>query len=174
MSEHSITIAPRSHVLTATAQIAASFLARNETDAEQIPSLITRIHGTLLSLTASTETPAPAAYFTGAEDEAEGHDHTASAEDQPAEHFQQKPVVDPKKSVFPDYIICLEDGKRLKMLRRHLRTSFNMTPEQYREKWGLPHNYPITAPNYAKVRSGLAKSHGLGLSGKPRKSRAGK
>ena len=74
------------------------------------------------------------------------------------------PAVSPKKSVFPDYIVCLEDGKRLKMLKRHLKTSYNMTPEQYRERWGLGADYPIVAPNYAKQRSRLAKQIGLGTS----------
>jgi len=78
-----------------------------------------------------------------------------------------KPVVPIKKSIFPDYIICLEDGKKLKMLKRHLSTSYKMTPEQYRERWGLPHDYPMVAPNYAKHRSSLAKKIGLGT--KPRK-----
>jgi MucR family transcriptional regulator, transcriptional regulator of exopolysaccharide biosynthesis len=67
-----------------------------------------------------------------------------------------------KKSVAPDYIVCLEDGKKFKSLKRHLRTRYNMTPEQYREKWGLPADYPIVAPNYAKARSELARSFGLG------------
>lgn len=76
----------------------------------------------------------------------------------------RQPVVPIKKSVFPDYIICLEDGRRLKMLKRHLATAFNMTPEQYREKWGLGRDYPMTAPNYAEKRSLLAKQIGLGKS----------
>jgi predicted transcriptional regulator len=67
-----------------------------------------------------------------------------------------------KKSVTPDYIICLEDGKKLKMLKRHLKTAFNMTPEQYRERWDLPSDYPMVAPNYATQRSSLAKQIGLG------------
>ena len=79
---------------------------------------------------------------------------------------KQQPAVPVKKSVFPDHIICLEDGKKLKMLKRHLKTSYNMTPEQYREKWGLPPDYPMVAPNYAKHRSSLAKKIGLGT--KPR------
>lgn len=72
------------------------------------------------------------------------------------------PAVPVKKSVMPDYIICLEDGKKLKMLKRHLKTAYNMTPEEYREKWGLPADYPMVAPNYAKQRSRLAKEIGLG------------
>ncbi len=77
-----------------------------------------------------------------------------------------KPAVAIKKSVFPDYIVCLEDGKKLKMLKRHLKTAYNMTPEDYRERWGLPADYPMVAPNYAKHRSNLAKKIGLGT--KPR------
>ena len=72
----------------------------------------------------------------------------------------------PRKSVFPDYIICLEDGKKLKMLRRHLKTAYNMTPEQYRDRWGLTPDYPMVAPNYTERRSSLAKQIGLGT--KPR------
>jgi len=72
------------------------------------------------------------------------------------------PAVPIKKSVTPDYIICLEDGKKLKMLKRHLKTVYDMTPEEYREKWGLPSDYPMVAPNYAKQRSRLAKEIGLG------------
>jgi len=75
---------------------------------------------------------------------------------------QLTPAVPIKKSVFPDYIICLENGKKLKMLKRHLMTAYNMTPEEYREKWGLPADYPMVAPNYAKRRSSLAKEIGLG------------
>jgi predicted transcriptional regulator len=73
-----------------------------------------------------------------------------------------KPAVAPKKSVTPDYIVCLEDGKKFKSLKRHLRTHYNMSPEEYREKWGLPPDYPMVAPNYAQARSNLAKKMGLG------------
>jgi predicted transcriptional regulator len=82
----------------------------------------------------------------------------------PAERPQ--PAVPPKKSVFADHIVCLEDGKKLKMLKRHLKTAYNMTPEQYRERWGLTSDYPMVAPDYAKHRSSLAKKIGLGT--KPR------
>ena len=93
---------------------------------------------------------------------------TLSALNQPAQEPQaeQKPAVNPKKSVTDDYIICLEDGKKLKMLKRHLKTAYDMSPEQYRAKWGLPHDYPMVAPNYAKKRQQLAKKIGLGR--KPR------
>lgn len=79
-----------------------------------------------------------------------------------------RPAVSPKRSIFPDYIICLEDGKKLKMLKRHLKTAYNMTPDQYRDRWGLGADYPMVAPNYAKHRSNLAKKIGLGT--KPRKA----
>lgn len=75
---------------------------------------------------------------------------------------RQQPAVPIRKSVFPDYIICLEDGKKLKMLKRHLKSTYGMTPDQYRAKWGLPSDYPIVAPNYAERRSNLAREIGLG------------
>jgi predicted transcriptional regulator len=78
------------------------------------------------------------------------------------EREEQKPKVPVKKSVMPDYIICLEDGKKFKSLKRHLRTHYNLSPEEYREKWVLPHDYPMVAPNYARARSDLAKKMGLG------------
>ena len=84
----------------------------------------------------------------------------------------QKPAISVKKSVTPDYIICLEDGKRFKSLKRHLRTQYNISPDQYREKWGLPPEYPMVAPNYAEARSRLAKEMGLGQ--QRRRVRAGK
>jgi predicted transcriptional regulator len=73
-----------------------------------------------------------------------------------------QPAVAIKKSVTPDYIVCLEDGKKLKMLKRHLKTAYNMSPEEYRDRWGLPADYPMVAPNYARQRSSLAKQIGLG------------
>jgi predicted transcriptional regulator len=81
-----------------------------------------------------------------------------------------EPAVPIKRSVKPDYIVCLEDGRQLSMLKRHLRTAFDMSPEQYRRRWGLPADYPMTAPNYAKKRSQLAKKAGLGT--RPRRKRA--
>jgi predicted transcriptional regulator len=80
----------------------------------------------------------------------------------PVEREEQKPKVPVKKSVMADHIVCLEDGKKFKSLKRHLRTHYNLSPEQYREKWGLPHDYPMVAPNYARARSDLAKKMGLG------------
>jgi len=85
----------------------------------------------------------------------------------PAAPEALRPAVPIKRSVFPDYIVCLENGKKLKMLKRHLKTAFDMTPEEYREKWGLPADYPMVAPKYAEHRSHLAKEIGLGT--KPRK-----
>lgn len=78
------------------------------------------------------------------------------------EREDNRPRVSVKKSIMPDFIICLEDGKKFKSLKRHLRTHYNLSPEEYREKWGLPHDYPMVAPNYAKARSQLAKKMGLG------------
>ena len=78
------------------------------------------------------------------------------------EGFRSEPAVPIEDSIQPDYIVCLEDGKRMKMLKRHLKTSYNMTPDQYRERWNLPANYPMVAPNYAIKRQGIAKEIGLG------------
>ena len=89
-----------------------------------------------------------------------------SAQDVPE---KPRPAVSVKKSIFPDYIVCLEDGKKLKMLKRHLKTAYNLSPDDYRKRWGLPADYPMVAPNYAKHRSALAKKIGLGT--KPRKRR---
>ncbi len=83
-----------------------------------------------------------------------------------------KPAISVKKSITPDYIICLEDGKRFKSLKRHLRTQYDLSPEQYREKWGLPADYPMVAPNYAKARSELAKEMGLGQQRRKRRGGA--
>jgi predicted transcriptional regulator len=123
-----------SAILGLTAQIVSAHAANNELAAPALPGVIRTVYDTL-----ATIGEAPAA---------------------PAEKAQ--PAVPVRKSVFPDYIICLEDGKRLKMLKRHLSTSFNMTPQQYRAKWGLDISYPMVAPNYAERRSELAKQIGLG------------
>ena len=92
-----------------------------------------------------------------------------NASDVPAE--APKPAIPVKKSITPDYIVCLEDGKKFKSLKRHLRTQYNMTPEQYRERWALPSDYPMVAPNYAKARSQLAKDMGLGQQRRKRRAR---
>ena len=121
-------------LLGLTAQIVAAHAANHALEANALPAAIREVYKTLSTI---EEPPAP-----------------------PVEKAQ--PAVPVRKSVFPDYIICLEDGKRLKMLKRHLATSFNLTPEQYREKWGLDATYPMVAPNYAEKRSSLAKQIGLG------------
>ncbi len=88
------------------------------------------------------------------------HDALSGIEDRPVQ--SREPAVPIKRSVKPDYIVCLEDGKKLKMLKRHLRTAFDLSPQEYRIKWGLPQDYPMVAPKYAKQRSELAKKIGLG------------
>ena len=124
-----------SAILGLTAQIVAAHAAHHELDTGALPSVIRAVYDTLSHI---DDAPAAA----------------------PAERPQ--PAVPVRKSVFPDYIICLEDGKRLKMLKRHLSTSYNLTPEQYRQRWGLDASYPMVAPNYAERRSALAKEIGLG------------
>ncbi|MGF1639971.1 MAG: MucR family transcriptional regulator [Rhodospirillales bacterium] len=120
-------------MLELTAEIVAAHVGNNPMPASELPGLIQEVYRTLVSVGTT-----------------------------PAEPERPKPAVPPKKSVFPDYIVCLEDGKKLKMLKRHLKTSYNMTPEEYRERWGLAPDYPMVAPNYAKHRSNLAKEIGLG------------
>ena len=118
-----------------TANIVSAYLSNNPTPASEIPNLISQIHSALLRV-------------------------SSGRNDLPVE--PAKPAGSLKKSINPDYLICLEDGKRFKSLKRHLRTQYNMTPEQYRDKWGLPADYPMVAPNYAAARSQLAKQMGLG------------
>ncbi len=127
-----------------TASIVSAYLSNNPTPASEIPTLISQIHAALLRVSGGRiETPL-----------------------EPA-----KPAVSVKKSMTPDYLVCLEDGKRFKSLKRHLRTQYNMTPEQYRDKWGLPADYPMVAPNYAVARSQLAKKMGLGQQQRRRNAR---
>jgi predicted transcriptional regulator len=135
MSEQSKQPGRGGNVLEMTTQIVASYLGHNSLAAAEIPDLIKSVHGSLV--------------------EAEGGSEGVG---QPS----QKPAVPIRKSVTPDYVICLEDGKKLKMLKRHLRTAYGMSPDQYRAKWGLPIDYPIVAPNYAKQRSAFARKIGLG------------
>jgi predicted transcriptional regulator len=123
-----------------TADIVAAYVAANEVAQSDLPGLIRTVHAALRDLS----NPAPA---------------TAK--------IPQEPAVPVKKSINPDYIVCLEDGKKFKSLKRHLRTRYSMTPDEYRTKWDLPHDYPMVAPNYAKERSNLAKRMGLGLARKP-------
>ncbi len=125
-------------VLALTAQIVSAHVAANSVTADVLPDLIRDVHRAVSGL--------------------------GSAPPPPAERPQ--PAVPIKKSVFPDYIVCLEDGKRLKMLKRHLMSAYNMTPEQYRERWGLGPEYPMVAPNYTQHRSTLAKKIGLGTGGR--------
>ena len=124
----------RSKLLNMTSQIVASHVAHNSVGMADLPSLIEQVYGALRNL--------------------------AEPPSEPKEEL--KPAVPVKKSVTDDYIICLEDGKKMKMLKRHLMTSYNMTPEQYREKWGLSPDYPMVAPNYSLKRQRLAKENGLG------------
>ncbi|MEA2836167.1 MAG: hypothetical protein QOD89_717 [Bradyrhizobium sp.] len=125
-----------------TANIVSAYVSNNPTPASDIPALIGQIHAALLKVsTGRAELPL-----------------------EPA-----KPAVPVKKSMTADYLICLEDGKRFKSLKRHLRTQYSMTPEQYRDKWGLPADYPMVAPNYAVARSQLAKKMGLGQQRRRRK-----
>ncbi|MEA2742718.1 MAG: hypothetical protein QOG25_1089 [Acetobacteraceae bacterium] len=121
-------------ILELTAQIVSAHAANNEVESRGLAGFIRAVYNTLSNID-----QAPAA---------------------PVEKAQ--PAVPIRKSVFPDYIVCLEDGKRLKMLKRHLSSSYDLTPEQYRRKWGLDASYPMVAPNYAERRSTLAKQIGLG------------
>lgn len=125
-----------------TASIVSAYVSNNPTTASEIPALISQIHAALVRVSSSSAEAAP----------------------EPA-----KPAVSVKKSMTSDYLVCLEDGKRFKSLKRHLRTQYNMSPEQYREKWGLPADYPMVAPNYAVARSQLAKKMGLGQQRRRRK-----
>ena len=126
-------IAP-SPTLEYAAKIVSAHISNNSVQASELPALIQQVYTALTTL--------------------------GSVPEQVAE--KREPAVPPKKSVFPDYIICLEDGKKLKMLKRHLMTSYKLTPDAYRERWGLPSTYPMVAPSYAEKRSTLAKSIGLG------------
>jgi predicted transcriptional regulator len=118
-----------------TAEIVSAYVSNNTVPAGDIPALISQVHAALSRVSSKTGDDAGEAL---------------------------KPAVSLKKSITPEFIVCLEDGKKFKSLKRHLRTQYNMTPEQYREKWGLPNDYPMVAPNYAAARSQLAKQMGLG------------
>jgi predicted transcriptional regulator len=125
-----------------TATIVSAYVSNNSVPSADLPALIGHVHSALTRVS-------------GGYGEA------------PSE--PPKPAVSVKKSITPDHIVCLEDGKKFKSLKRHLRTQYNMTPEQYREKWGLPPDYPMVAPNYAAARSHLAKRMGLGQQRRRRK-----
>jgi len=118
------------------ADIVAAFVSHNPMPASELPALIGSVNQAL--------------------------QHLGSGSTQQAVEERKEPAVPVKKSVNPDYIVCLEDGRKFKSLKRHLRTAYNLTPDQYRAKWGLPPTYPMVAPNYAAARSELAKSMGLG------------
>lgn len=122
-------------VVELTASIVSAYVSNNTVVAGELPALIGHVHEAL---------------------------SRASSKAGPAERDELRPAVPVKKSVTEDYIICLEDGKKFKSLKRHLRTHYNLSPEEYRDKWGLPHDYPMVAPNYAAARSQLAKKMGLG------------
>jgi predicted transcriptional regulator len=117
------------------AEIVAAYVSRNSMSSSEIPSFVQTVHRSLCALSS-------------------GQSYLLSARSEPA--------IPIENSIHPDYIVCLEDGRKLKMLKRHLKTAYNMTPEQYRERWNLPTNYPMVAPNYAKRRSSIAKDIGLG------------
>ena len=117
------------------AEIVSAYVANNSVPASELPALLNEVHAAIVRVASGVAAPAPEA---------------------------AKPAVSPKKSITNDYIICLEDGRKFKSLKRHLRTQYNLSPEQYREKWSLPPDYPMVAPAYAKARSALAKQMGLG------------
>ncbi len=121
-------------LLALTAEIVAAHVANNKVEVESLPMLIQNVYKTLATAESGTPTLAT----------------------------RPTPAVTIKQSIRPDFIVCLEDGKKLKMLKRYLKTTYNLTPEQYRERWNLPADYPMVAPNYARQRSRLAKAIGLG------------
>ena len=127
-------------ILALTTEIVSAHVGNNSVDKSELPQLIRDVHAAL---------------------------STVGTGEQEAE--KPTPAVAIKKSITPDYLICLEDGKKLKMLKRHLKTAYDMTPEQYRDRWGLPADYPMVAPNYAKHRSSLAKKIGLGTKARRKK-----
>ena len=131
-------------LLTLTADIVAAHVSNNSVAVNDLPNLIQNVHAALTGISGQSSTP----------------------------EARPEPKVPVRSSVKPDYIVCLEDGKRQKMLKRHLMTNHGMTPDQYRQKWGLAADYPMVAPNYAEQRRTLAKSIGLGT--KRRRTRGGK
>lgn len=130
-------------IITLVADIVSAYVSNNSIRSTEVPSLISDIHAAFLKV-----------------------GHIALAE---VETEKKRPAVNPKRSIFPDYLICLEDGKKFKSLKRHLMTHYGMLPEEYREKWQLDSSYPMVAPNYAKARSALAKEMGLGRKNQNRK-----
>lgn len=136
----------KSEVIEMTADIVSAYVGNNSVSAADLPALIQSVHRALSGISGGAE---------------------------PVEVAPKEPAVPIRRSVTPDYLVCLEDGRKFKSLKRHLRTKYNMSPEEYRTKWGLEKNYPMVAPNYAKARSDLAKQMGLGQGGRqaPRKKR---
>lgn len=130
------TATPAPNVLGSSMAIVAAYVSKNPVSAADLPKLIADVHSAVMALGSATAT--------AAQEEA------------------RAPAVPVKKSISPDHLVCLEDGKKFKSLKRHLRVHYRLTPEQYREKWKLPSDYPMVAPNYSEKRSQLAKSNGLG------------
>jgi predicted transcriptional regulator len=129
----------RAEIIEMTADIVSAYVGNNAVGAAELPALIQAVHGALKGVSTAME---------------------------PVEVAPKEPAVPIKRSVTPEFLICLEDGRKFKSLKRHLRTKYNMSPEDYRAKWGLPKDYPMVAPNYAKARSDLAKQMGLGQGGR--------
>ena len=128
-------LSPEDNLISLTADIVSAHVSNNSVAVNDLPALIQNVHNALSGLGDAAPEP---------------------------EQKKQEPAVSVRSSVKPDYIVCLEDGKKLKMLKRHLMTHYQMTPEQYRQKWGLSADYPMVAPNYAEQRRSLAKQIGLG------------
>ena len=137
----------RSEIIEMTADIVSAFVSNNSVPSTELPLLIQSVHRALSGVSGGAEVQ---------------------------EAAPREPAVPVKKSVNPDFIVCLEDGRKFKSLKRHLRTKYNMSPEEYRSKWGLPKDYPMVAPNYAKARSDLAKQMGLGQGGRAARGAAAK
>jgi predicted transcriptional regulator len=130
----------KSEIIEMTADIVSAYVGNNSVSAADLPSLIQSVHRALSGVSNVVEA---------------------------VEAAPKEPAVPIKRSIAPDYLVCLEDGRKFKSLKRHLRTKYNLSPEDYRAKWGLPKDYPMVAPNYAKARSELAKQMGLGQGGRP-------
>jgi predicted transcriptional regulator len=145
-AESNTTTSPTGDLIGCASAIVAAYLSRNPIALSDLPAMIKSVHGALLGASGASTADSSTA---------------------------QKPAVPVKKSVMPDYLVCLEDGRKCKTLKRYLRGRFNLTPDEYRAKWGLPRDYPMVAPNYAERRSQLAKQNGLGRrpSAKPTKKR---
>lgn len=129
----------KAEIIEMTAEIVAAYVENNTVASADLPGLIQSVHRALSGVTAGPET---------------------------VEAPPKEPAVPVRRSITPEHLVCLEDGRKFKSLKRHLRTKYNMSPEEYRTKWGLPKDYPMVAPNYAKARSELAKQMGLGQGGR--------